>query len=267
MGGRKMNRCPECGGFEIDTCSDGMHCRNCGLVLDDTPIEKNQFLPETVKRHASLPGHSIAGSLPINGKFIKHYWLMSTREKNLFKAKKQLGHIASKLRLPSSAEKDAYLIFRSAVDKDLNVGRDNASLLYGSVYASCIMHGIPKTPIEIVSFTGVSKKRMLNAYKVIKAELKLHMEQIDPLDFVQRFGSRLGLKQTTITLASEIVGKLKENPLIVGKQPKTIVASAIYIATRMNRDYRSQREVANATGVIEVTIRKRSQEIVKHLYN
>jgi len=33
----------------------------------------------------------------------------------------------------------------------------------------------------------------------------------------------------------------------------------------MNNDYRAQREIANTTGVIEVTIRKRSKEIEKEL--
>ena len=117
----------------------------------------------------------------------------------------------------------------------------------------------------MTSFTGVDKTKMMRAYKLLKSRLSLKIEQIDPLDFVQRFGLRLELKQTTITLASEIVEKLKGNPLFVGKQPKTIVASAIYIETKMNHDYRSQREIANATGVIEITIRKRSREIEKCL--
>ncbi|MFW5852583.1 MAG: hypothetical protein ACOCUR_00985, partial [Nanoarchaeota archaeon] len=191
---RRMNRCPECGGYEIDSCSDGLHCRNCGLVIDDTPIS-DPFIPDGVKRHASLPGTSIAGALPVHGKIIKHYWLLSTREKNLFKAKKQLGRIAPKLKLPNAVEKDAYFIFKKAVDRDLNVGRDNTSMLYASVYASCIMHGIPKTPLEIVAHTDVSRKRMLCAYKMLKSELHLHVDPIDPLDFVQRFSSRLQLKQ------------------------------------------------------------------------
>jgi transcription initiation factor TFIIIB Brf1 subunit/transcription initiation factor TFIIB len=264
MGEGRMNRCPECGGFEIDSCSDGLHCRNCGLVVDDTPIS-TPFLPDNKKRSASLPGTSIAGTMPMNGRVIKHYWLLTTREKNLFKSKKQLGRIASKLRLPNSVEKDAYFIFKSAVDKDLNVGRDNASMLYASVYASCIMHNIPKTPLEIVAHSDMSRKRMLSSYKIIKEKLNLHVNPIDPLDFIQRFSSRLQLKQETISLVNEIVGNLKGNPIIVGKQPKTIVASAIYIATKMTQDKRSQREVANATGVIEVTIRKRSHEILEIL--
>jgi transcription initiation factor TFIIB len=256
-----MDRCPECGGFEIDLCSDGMHCRNCGLVLDESPIDK-EYIGSSP---SSIPEMAVAGSAPINGNIVRHHFLISTREKNLFKAKKRLAMISSRLRLPSRVEKEANLIFRRAVDKNLNIGRDNASMLYASVYASCILHDIPKTPLEVIAFTSVRKNRMLNAFKVIKKELNLQLDRIDPIDFVQRFGSRLDLKQSTMTLASEIIEKLKKKGLTEGRQPKTIVASALYVSSRINRDYRTQREVANATGVIEVTIRKRSMEIVESL--
>lgn len=80
---------------------------------------------------------------------------------------------------------------------------------------------------------------------------------------VQRFGSRLELKQSTITLAMEIITKLKGSAMMTGKHPKTIVASALYIASKMNDDYRTQRDFANAAGIIEVTLRQRSRELVK----
>ncbi|MBR9675432.1 hypothetical protein GOV05_00295 [Candidatus Woesearchaeota archaeon] len=42
-----------------------------------------------------------------------------------------------------------------------------------------------------------------------------------------------------------------------------MVASALYLASKLNKDDRTQRDIANTTGVIEVTIRKRSKEIAK----
>jgi transcription initiation factor TFIIB len=144
-----------------------------------------------------------------------------------------------------------------------NIGRDNTTILYACVYASCIIHGIPKTPMEVTAFTEIDKNKMLKALKILKNGLYLNLNRIDPQDFVQRFGSRLHLKQSTLTLASEIIDKLKDKSFIVGKQPKTIVASALYVACRENKDNRTQREIANATGVLEVTIRKRYKEALK----
>jgi len=260
-----MNRCPDCGESEMEYSKDTIHCKNCGLVVDDSPIESNPYVPEGKKIMSTANGET-AGTMPVHGKFIKNHWLISTKQKNMYKAKKSLGLIASKLKLPKSAEKDAFLIFKRAVEIGLNVGRDNKSMLYASVYASCIMHNIPKTPLEITVHSGMSRNKMLNSYKVLKHELHLKVDQIDPIDFVQRFGSRLELSQPTMTLATQILIKLKGCPVIVGKHPKTIVASAIYLASKMNKeDHRTQREVANATGIIEVTLRKRTKEIMRCL--
>jgi len=250
--------CPECGS-ERQYNSD--YCKKCGFVFDECPFENDVFLPDSVKNKATLPELSVAESMPVHGKVIKDYWLRSTKEKNLFKIKKELERISSKLKLPEYIEKDSYVLFNRAVEKKINVGRDNLHILYACVYASCLMNNIPKTPIEMVAFVGADKNKMLKDYRLLKSSLDLKVYIMDPLDLVPRFCSRLRLKPSTISLVSEIIINLKGSLIIAGKHPKTIVASAIYLATKQNGDYRTQRDIANATGVLEVTIRKRCQEI------
>ena len=136
--------CPECGGFEMNSCSDGLYCRNCGLVIDEAQISSNPYIPKAVKNRANLPELATAGTMPPKGR-IQHQWFLTTRQKNLYRAKKRLDMISSKLKLPKPVEQDAYIIFKTAVEKEINIGRDNKTMLFGCVYASCIMHGIPKT--------------------------------------------------------------------------------------------------------------------------
>lgn len=126
-----------------------------------------------------------------------------------------------------------------------------------------MMHDIPKTAFEMTAFTDICSSKMLKAYKMLKKKLNLSVQPIDPLDFVHRFGSRLNLEPAIISMASQIITKIKNTHIFGGKQPKTIVASALYLASQMNDDYRTQREFANATGVLEVTLRLRSKELSK----
>lgn len=257
------NICPECGSKKI-VCSTRygeVTCVECGIVLDDSPIEQNPFISEPKKSLAMPSALSIAGTQNIDGKIIKNSWLLSTKEKNLNAAKKNLELISSKLKLTEITNKEAFTIFKLAVDRNLNIGRDNNTLLYASVYAACIMQNIPKTPLEVVAYSGISRAKMLRSYRLLKEKLGLKICKVDPIDFVHRFASRLHLKQPTITLAIEIISKIKDSPYCLGKHPKTIVASALYLASKIKNDYRTQRDIANATGVIEVTIRKRSKEI------
>jgi transcription initiation factor TFIIB len=50
-----------------------------------------------------------------------------------------------------------------------------------------------------------------------------------------------------------------------GKDPAGIAASAIYIATLTTGQTRTQGEVSKASGITEVTIRKRYKEMIKKL--
>ena len=101
----------------------------------------------------------------------------------------------------------------------------------------------------------------MKAYKVIRKELSLIIPVVDPLDLIPRFASKLGLSQSTITKANELVVKIKEEGSLSGKRPETIVATALYMASKINEEPRTQRDVANAVGVIEVTIRNATKLI------
>lgn len=128
-----------------------------------------------------------------------------------------------------------------------------------------LIHCIPKTPREVIKNTGVESKKMLRAYKLLKKNLGLKVCSIDPVDFIPRFGSKLELKQSTITMAIQLVNKLKGNTKMIGKHPQSIVASALYIASKLNKDKRTQRDICHATGVIEVTVRKTAKLIAEAL--
>jgi len=262
-----MNKCPECGSVNIffQSHTGESSCKDCGLILDESPFDTSPFVPDNVKSSALHPAVSHAGGLGMDGKIVKHSWLYSTREKNLRLANSRIHSIASRLKLPEYIVKEAKLIFKTAVDKNLNIGRDNASFAYGSVYASCSMHCLPKTPLELVAYTDMTKKKLMKAYRILVKELNLKVNVCDPLDLIPRFATKMGLSQKTITTAINIVMKLKGSKVINGRNPKTIVASALYVASKKNGEKITQRIVANAVGVIEVTIRKRSHEIEAEL--
>ncbi|MBT4824272.1 transcription initiation factor IIB family protein [Candidatus Woesearchaeota archaeon] len=253
--------CPDCGSIKI-SCMHNSHeliCVDCGLVVEEGLFESHTHNID--RATPSIPQLATAGTSHMQGNIVRNSWLMNTRQKNLINAGKRIDQLTSKFKLPKSVVTEANLIYKWAVEKDLTIGRDNASFIYASVYTACAMHGIPKTPLELTAYTNISQKKLLRAYSLIKQKLGIQVNNIDPADLVPRFGSILGLKPTTVTKAMSIIHQLKGNVIISGKHPKTIVASAIYLATQMNNDYKPQREIANATGVIEVTLRKRSKEI------
>lgn len=240
--------------------SDEMVCNCCGLVIEDSPLENRP-----ITSRAEVPSISTAGTNNIDGRIYKSVWLLTTKEKNLKAGFSKIDLIASNLSLPEIAVKEAKVIFNKCMDMGLAVGRDFVSFAYASVYASCNICEIPKTPLEVIAFSEINKKKMLRAYRILKDELKLKVEPMDPADLVPRFASRLHLQEQTMSKALELLQNVKKTSICSGKNPQTIAAACIYLAAKMQGEQVTQRDIANSVGVIEVTIRKRSREIRKEL--
>jgi len=252
-------KCQECGSFQIDQNKEEYVCRNCGLILDDSPVEISK---EPSMSNATLP---TAGIGNVDGRIVKSSWLLSTREKNLIASKKQIELIASRKNFPKHIIQESYNLFSIAVNQSLNRGKPNILLIYACIHASCYIHGIPISAHELTSNTDINHHKVSKMFRYLKNRLNLKIKPVNIIDYIPRYGSRLYLKQKTISLAYEYMMKLKEKHYIQGKSPMTLVACILYIASEVNNDHRTQREISNATGVVENTLRMRTKEVIKRL--
>lgn len=63
----------------------------------------------------------------------------------------------------------------------------------------------------------------------------------------------------------KIIERSREIGLTAGKDPGGIAAAALYIAGILTDDRHTQREIAQAASVTEVTVRNRYKEMVRKL--
>jgi len=257
------NKCHECGSENIgyNLTQGEVHCKNCGLILEESRPEAG-YIDEATKRSATTPYLARAGSKGIQGKIFKDSWVLSTKEKNLRFGNSKINSLAGRLNLPPYVLSEAKTILTKSMNQNLAIGRDKLSIIFASVYAACLIHEVPKIALEIVINSSVSKKQLLRSYKLIKKKLKLNISPMDPLDLIPRFASKLNLQPSTVTLANELLLNIKDTNIVYGRRPETIVAAVLYVASIKNDDARTQRDVANAIGVIEVTIRKHAKDIL-----
>src|SRR3989454_532386 len=80
-----------------------------------------------------------------------------------------------------------------------------------------------------------------------------------------RHGVPEGRKQEPDSRAVEILKEAQDKELTSGRGPTGVAAAAIYIASILCNERRTQREVADVAGVTEVMIRNRYKELTEKL--
>ncbi|EMA65123.1 transcription factor TFIIB cyclin-related protein [Halorubrum aidingense JCM 13560] len=157
----------------------------------------------------------------------------------------------------------ALVIYRRALNEDLIRGRSIEGVSTAALYAACRKEGIPRSLEEISDVSRVERKEIGRTYRYISQELGLEMRPVDPKKYVPRFSSELDLSEEVQSKANEIIETTAEQGLLSGKSPTGFAAAAIYAASLLCNEKKTQREVADVAQVTEVTIRNRYQEQIE----
>ena len=73
------------------------------------------------------------------------------------------------------------------------------------------------------------------------------------------------MTEKTQRRAREILRMAQEARISAGKDPMGLAASALYVACTLEGEEKTQKDIAEAAGVTEVTIRNRYKELLEEL--
>ena len=287
--------CPECGStkIEMDSSRGESTCAKCGLVLKESMIDLTQEwrafdenqrskrvrtgAPLTPTKHdhgiTTEIGKGKGELFKVGSKKRAQYYrlakwhkrLIKSRDRNLSFAFSELQRLVSQLGLsPAIHEKVAKLYERAANDS-LVRGRSTESIIAALLYTTCREHGAPRTLDEISKSSGISRRDIGKTYRYISRKLSIRILPAKAQDYVPRFGSLLGLSEKVQVKAVKILDEASQYDVTSGKGPIGVASAALYIAAVLEGEKKTQREVADAIGVTEVTIRNRYKEIIEKL--
>jgi transcription initiation factor TFIIB len=297
--GSTTTKCPECKSKRIirDYEKGELLCASCGLIIaeniHDMGPEWRAFDAEQKEKKAR-GGAPIKYMRPNKGlvteidqynrdirggkispkkqaqlyrmrKWHKRVSIATSMERNLVIALAELDRVASALGLPENIKESAALLYRRAVKEELIRGRLIESVVSAVIYAICRLQGIPRTLDEISRASGIEKKEIGRAYRFLKSELKIDVPLTDPAQYVPKFATALKLGGEVQDEAIKLIKKALKKGLISGRGPTGVAAAALYIASAMHGEKKTQKEVADVAGVTEVTIRNRYRELKKEL--
>ena len=87
----------------------------------------------------------------------------------------------------------------------------------------------------------------------------------DPMTYVSKIAERTGISGQTQGLAIKIIRDAKAKRAASGKDPMGLAAAALYIACLLKNEKKTQKDIAEAAGVTEVTVRNRYKSLKRQL--
>jgi transcription initiation factor TFIIB len=186
-------------------------------------------------------------------------------DRNLAQAMAELDRLSDKLSMSRSIKENAALIYRKALEKGLVRGRSIAGIAAASLYAACRDSETPRTLREIAQVSLVGKKDVARGYRLLLRELNIQMPIADPMTYMSKIAERAGISGQIQGLAIKILKEAKTNRVTSGKDPMGMAAAALYIACVQSNEKKPQKDIAEAAGVTEVTVRNRYKRLKSQL--
>ena len=177
----------------------------------------------------------------------------------------ELDRLSGRITISPAIKERAALIYRKALDKGLVRGRSISAIAAASLYAACRKSGLPRTLREIAQASLVNKKDVSRCYRLLLQELDFHMPISDPLTYVSKIALETGVSGRTQGTAITILAEAKRKRFALGKDPMGMAAAALYIACLQNGEKITQKDIAEASGVTEVTVRNRYKALKSQL--
>jgi len=296
---RLMDKCPECGSSNLihDYDTGETVCGDCGLVLYEQMMDKGpEWRAFTQEEKASRSRVGVPTSYSVHDKGLStaisqvdrdafgrklplstrlqmwrlRKWQIRSRvhssiDRNLAQAMAELDRLSDKVYIPPPIKEKAAVTYRKALDKGLVRGRSIAAIAAAALYAACRGSGTPRTLREIAEASLVDKKDVARCYRLLLRELDVHMPIADPLTYVSKIAERTGISGKTQGIAIQILRDARKKRAAAGKDPMGLAAAALYIACLQNNEKKTQKDIAEAAGVTEVTVRNRYKTLKKQL--
>ncbi len=269
----------------MDNVTGEIVCASCGYVvrekMEDNKPEWRAFTKEEgedrsrVGAPTSLAMHdmglsTVMGMRDASGKALAgasrsaadrlRVWdkrSQGSADRNLRQALVELDMLADKLSLSKNIAERAAYVYRKVLEKGLVRGRSIDTLITASLYAACRSSETPRTLKDAALVSGIKRKDIAKAYRLILKELDLKVPVTDPVKSVTGIAARAGISERTTRRAMEILKSAIAAGASAGKAPTGLAATSLYLACVLEGERKTQKDIAEAAGVTEVTIRNR----------
>ena len=210
-------------------------------------------------------GQNIDASMHSTMKRLRTYDFRSqahtSTDRNLMRAFGELGRQRDKLGMSDAMiDKTAY-IYRKALAKGLVRGRSTSAILSAAIYIACREMGAVRSLKDVGEITDVKRKVVSRSYRILIQQLEMIIPVIDPTKCIAMIANKAKLSEKSKRMAIDTMKDFTNTDASAGKRPMGLAATILYLSCLRNDEDVTQKNIAEAAGVTEVTIRNRIKDL------
>jgi transcription initiation factor TFIIB len=201
---------------------------------------------------------------------------MPFREYSLYKICTKIANVSKTSGLAGNIIERSKEIYRKIREVNISRGTNREGLIAACVWAACKDESVPRSTKEIASMFGIDLKDMTRGIKKFRevwrqANTKdaesININSSNPLHFIDRFCSNLGLNEDIKNISEFIAVKAISMGLVIDNTAPSIAAGSIFLACCCCEPSITKKQVAQACLISEVTISKCYKKLFIHKLN
>ncbi|MGC2684817.1 MAG: hypothetical protein WA323_23390 [Candidatus Nitrosopolaris sp.] len=121
--------------------------------------------------------------------------------------------------------------------------------------------GVPRTLDDIAIISNINRKSIAKCYRLVIYKLDIKIPTLDPVKCIVRVANRAVLNEKTKRQAIDVMNNVTKKEISAGKNPMGFAATVLYISCIKTGDHGTQKDIAQAAGITDVTLRNVFKDI------
>lgn len=187
--------------------------------------------------------------------------VLGSGEKPVLSVDREIFRQASLLDLDEEMMHKVQEMYSKAKRRGLTKYKKEENVITALIYVMCRKELIPLTLHKICDVLRIDYRSINKVYRYLVKKMGIHVPATTPGEYLRKFAVDLRLPKTALERAAKIINLAKKSGKISGKGPAGVAAACVCLASDMEKLETDQKEVAELSGVTQVTIRNRYKEL------
>lgn len=202
-----------------------------------------------------------------------HSWnAMPYKERSLYKIYEKMHSKAIKAGIPPYIIKDSQSMYKELSETQISRGSNRRGLTAACVYIACKLENVPRSSKEIAEIYDLKVNEMTRGVKKFleimdklknKKNSRFKIQSSSPVDFIQRFCSKLYLDTDIVHLCEYVAFITTQLDIVDENTPPSVAAGSIFLVLSLCNLQTNKKNISDACKISEVTISKCYKKLYK----